>query len=388
MSAKILVVDDDTARRLALRDVLFQAGHEVDTAEDGAQGCALIGRGGFEVVVTSLLMRGTDGMAVLRYAKAYDPRLLVVVLVTRPPVSSVVRAMRLGASDVLDRPVSSEVLLGSIRAALRGGEPGEPVRVAGAAPAKQKVRPRPTDGRTGPPNWGDFPHVIGRSEAMLSVFRRVKRAAPSTLPLLIIGETATGRGLIARELHQLGRPRGPLVSTSDLPLRQVESRLLEDARAWLASATHGTFFIEEVGDLALPVQVELTHAIDWVIGLRERGDSAGGVRLVASTRHDLEAEAARRRFSGSLLYRLKALTIRIPPLRDRESDVLQLAEYFLEAAARGTTRNLTLGYDARKALLRHRWPGNLSEIRQVCQSLVLMAEEEVVSADDVALVLG
>ena len=388
--AKVLVVDDEAAMRLGLREVLTRAGYAVELAEDGDQAVARIDRGGLDVVITDLRMPGRDGLEVLRHTKRAAPDTLVYVISAHGDVPTAVEAMKLGAVDFIQKPFKID----DVRARVRVG-----------LDKRELARPRPQgDLVRGPVDagiWAEFPEVIGGSPALARVLQTVKKVAASPLPVLVLGETGTGKELIARALHRLSGRKGPLVATTgQLPPSLVESELfghakgaftgaVKDKAGYFEAAAGGTFFLDEVGDLPAQVQVKLLRVIQEreVLRVGESKPRKIDARLVAATHKDLEAGVRERWFREDLLFRLNVITLVLPPLRERKEDVAPLAARFLARAGEGAGRKVTLGPDALARLEAHAWPGNVRELEHVCQSLALLSEGEVATAADVDGVL-
>ncbi|RMG16257.1 MAG: sigma-54-dependent Fis family transcriptional regulator [Planctomycetota bacterium] len=386
MSERILVVDDEARMRLGLREVLERAGYEVETASDGDEAIARIDRGGLDVVITDLRMPGSDGLAVLTHAKAKDPTLLVYMISAHGDIQTAVEAMKRGAADFIQKPFKIDEVRARVRAGLdqRELKSTAPRGDAAGGPVDEGI-------------WEDFPEIAGRSPALGRVLHTVRKVAPSPLPVLVLGETGTGKELIARALHRLSGRQGPFVATTGhLPAGLVESELFGHARGsftgahadkagYFESASGGTFFLDEVGDLPLGVQVKLLRVIQEreVVRVGESKARKIDARLVAATNKDLEAEVAAKRFREDLLYRLNVITVVLPPLRERGEDVVLLAERFLAEAGRQAGRALSLSASAREALRELPWPGNVRQLRHACESLAYLAESEVVEASDV-----
>jgi sigma-54-specific transcriptional regulator len=237
---------------------------------------------------------------------------------------------------------------------------------------------------------------------MAEVLHTVKKVAPSPLPVLVLGETGTGKELISRAIHRLSGRKGPCVATTgQLPPTLAESELFGHAKGSFTGATKdkvgyfeaaagGTFFLDEVGDLPMPVQVKLLRVIQEreVVRIGESKPRKVDTRLVAATNKDLQAEVKAGRFREDLLYRLNVITLVLPPLRERPGDVAILARQFVTAAARSMKRTAAVTPEAEARLLAHRWPGNVRELQHVCQGLVVLSATDAISAADVDSALG
>jgi DNA-binding NtrC family response regulator len=387
MSETVLVVDDEAAMRLGLKEVLSRAGYQVELASDGEEACARIDQGGLDVVITDLRMPKKDGLEVLKHAKAKGQDLLVYMISAHGDVPTAVEAMKLGAADFIQKPFKIDEVRARVRAGL------DKRQVAQSYP-KGDVAAGPVD----PALWDDFPGIIGRSPALGRVLHTVRKVARSPLPLLVLGETGTGKELIAKAAHRLSQRSGSfLATTGQLPEGLIESELFghakgsftgahADKEGYFEAAKGGTFFLDEVGDLPMGVQVKLLRVIQEreVVRVGEAKPRKVDARLVAATNKNLEEEVKAKRFREDLLYRLNVITVVLPPLRERGDDVLALAEHYLSKAGEQAGRGLSFSAGAREALREHAWPGNIRELKHACESLSYMAEEDEVSADDVA----
>jgi len=403
--ARVLVVDDEPAMRDGLRMML--AAHDVSTANDGEQGLAAFAKGPpFDVVITDLRMPGKDGMEVLKTIKQTSPGTIVIMISAHGDIATAVQAMQLGAADFVQKPFKIDDVRARIRTALDKRDLARP-----------KATPKGdlAEGKVDEALWKDFPEIISRSPAMARVLLTVRKVAPSPLPVLVLGETGTGKELISKALHRLGQRKGPCVATTgQLSPSLVESELfghvkgaftgaVKDKVGYFEAATGGTFFLDEVGDLPMPVQVKLLRVIQEreVVRLGENKPRKIDARLVAATNKDLAAAVKARAFREDLLYRLNVITVVLPPLRERGHgpaegggppghDVLLLARAFLEkeGKAQRTPRQLVLSDGAAARLQAHSWPGNVRELQHVCQSLSVMAPDDVISADDIVSALA
>ena len=385
MSETILVVDDELPMRLGLKEVLSRAGYAVETANDGAEGIARLDRGGLDVVITDLRMPNKDGFDLLRHARSRHPDVLVYMISAHGDVPTAVEAMKEGAQDFIQKPFQIDEVRARVRAGL--DTRGEKKRPQGDTAA----------GELDPTIWNDFPELLARSEAMARVLQTVRKVASSPLPVLVLGETGTGKELIAKALHRLSGRKGSLLATTgQLSPHLVESELFGHARGSFTGATAdkvgyfeaaqgGTLFLDELGDLPAEVQVKLLRVIQEreVTRVGESKPRKIDTRLVAATHKDLEVEVAAKRFREDLLYRLNVITLVLPPLRERGEDVLLLAEHFLQEKAREAGRRLSFSPEALDVLRGHPWRGNVRELQHACTGLSFLAAGELVSAVEV-----
>ncbi len=387
MSAtRIWVVDDDRTIRFVLATALREAGYQVEGFENAAEALqALDQRGAPALLFTDVRMPGDGGLALLERLKARAPALPVVVMSAYTDVASTAGAFRGGAQEFLSKPFDLDDAVALAARTLAGAAP-EP-----AAPAA--VEPPPADA------------LIGDTPAMLTLFRAIGRLAQAPLSVLVTGETGTGKELVARALHResprAGRPFVAL-NTAAIPAELLESELFgHEAGAFTGAqrrhvgrfeqADGGSLFLDEIGDMPLPLQTRLLRVLAegefFRVGGREliRVD----VRVIAATHQDLEALVEQGRFRADLLHRLDVVRLRLPPLRERRADVPQLAERFLAAAAaRFAAPPKRLSKPALERLLAHDWPGNVRELENVCWRLAALAPGENIGGEDIEQALG
>lgn len=366
--AALLIVDDDTDFADSLRETLEGLGHAVAVEHRGEDGLARLSKQRFDLVFLDHRMPGMDGLQTLAAMKATLPRLPpVVVLTAHAGSAGTIEAMRLGALDHLTKPVSRDGVIEVVRRALAASAP---------PPATPERAPLPDDGE-----------MIGISEAMREVHKRIGLAAGSRAPVLVVGETGTGKELVARALHRHSdRAAQPFVAVNcaAIPRELLESELfghvkgaftgaVADRPGCFKAADGGVLLLDEIGDMALDVQAKLLRVLQEgeVTPVGSHRPQKVDVRVVAATHRDLAQAVADGRFREDLRYRLDVLAIHLPPLRERLADIVPLAEHFLRlAAAPGPAKRLSP--EAAAALLAHRWPGNVRELRNAmerCQAL-------------------
>ncbi|SFF20263.1 sigma-54-dependent transcriptional regulator [Paracidovorax wautersii] len=383
--ARLLVVDDDAAFRESLVETLQSLGHEVHAAGGGEEALRRVESHRYGAIFLDQRMPGMDGLQTLAALAARTARLPpVLVLTAYASGSGTIEAMRLGAFDHLTKPVSRaavvEVLDRALRASAEAG-------AALAAPAPDAEAAQ--DGE-----------LIGISEAMREVHKRIGLAAASEAPVLIEGETGTGKELVARALHRhSARSGGPFLALNcaAIPKELLESELFghvkgaftgaqADRPGCFRAAEGGVLLLDEIGDMALDVQAKLLRALQEseVTPLGSHRPVKVNVRVVAATHRDLAAAVREGRFREDLRFRLDVLHIVLPPLRERLADIVPLAEHFLRrAAAPQPARRLSA--EAARALLDHPWPGNVRELRNAMERCQALQRGAVVSAADLDL---
>ena len=385
MIPAVLVVEDERVLAEAMTDYLARHGFETAMAGSGEAALDAIHRSEPDLVVLDYQLPGMDGLEVLREIRQRAPQAEVVMLTAHGSVKTAVEAMRAGAFDYLTKPVDLEEL------ALVLG------RARSHARLERELRLLQSAGRGAP---GE--RIVGTSEATRSLRTQVERLAGldqgpgGAPPVLISGETGTGKGLVARAIHDLSpRAERPFVEVNcgAIPAQLLESEMFgyergafTDARAakpgLFEAADGGTLFLDEVGALPLELQVKLLKAIEdrsvrRLGGLRQK---TVDVRIVAATNADLDRSAQEGTFRADLLYRLKVLILVLTPLRSRPEDVVPLARHFLAEAGRRYRRPRRLTPDAEASLRAYEWPGNVREVANVIERTVLLHEGEEIGA--------
>jgi two-component system nitrogen regulation response regulator GlnG len=381
---KLLVADDDPVNRRLLTKVFEAEGFAVLLAEDGQTALQQLGADSPTAALLDLRMPGLDGLATLREMKKLAPALPVIILTSDGDVSAAVEAIRLGAYDFLTRPIQSAELVLRVRHALENRHLLEEV---------DDLRKRLVQS-------GPLPILGVASKSMQKLVEQIRQVAPSTFTVLIQGETGTGKELVARSVHEES-PRGerPFVAVDcgAIPDNLLESELFgyekgaftgADRRkiGFLRLAEGGSLFLDEVGNLSLPMQAKFLRVLQErrVRPLGAARDEPVDVRIIAATNESLQSQVAAGRFRQDLYFRLAEFTLTVPPLRSRPEDVLPLARRFQdEAAAELRRRVRTISEEAGALLMAHAWPGNVRELRNVIRQSVLVATGSSVEADDV-----
>ena len=378
-STTILLVDDDPAVGKVLGALLRQDGLEAEHVASGEAALQALEARPFEAVVTDVRMPGMDGMELLDRIKGRWPDLPVVVLTAFGTLEQGVEAMKAGAADFITKPFDREQILAVLRKALRTGR-----RFA-------ELAPRPAPGQAG---------IIGDSAAMEGVFRMIARAAPTEATVMIRGESGTGKELVARAIHaQSARCQEPLVTVhcAALPASLLEAELFgHEKGAFTGAITRkpgrvelaegGTLFLDEVGDIEPAIQVKLLRLLQEREYERLGGTRTlrANVRFVAATHQDLEAMLEAGTFREDLFYRLNVVPLDLPPLCARQGDVALLARHFCRQVNAELGRKVALTDEAVALLAAQPWPGNVRQLQNLIERLVVLAPGEAISADDVA----
>ena len=383
MSARIWVVDDDRSVRFVLATALRDAGYAVDGFDSAASALdALDTREVPDLLFTDVRMPGDDGLVLLEKLKLAHPQLPVIVMSAYTDVASTAGAFRGGAHEFLSKPFDLDDAVALAARTL-------PAAVEkGAATAIESAPASPGSGE-----------LIGDTPAMRALFRAIGRLAQAPLSVLVTGETGTGKELVAHALHRESpRARKPFIAlnTAAIPAELLESELFgHEAGAFTGAqrrhvgrfeqADGGSLFLDEIGDMPLPLQTRLLRVLAegefFRVGGREliRVD----VRVIAATHQDLETLVAEGRFRADLLHRLDVVRLQLPPLRERRGDVARLAENFLAIASRKLDAPAKrFAAPALEALRAHDWPGNVRELENVCWRLAAMAPGETITEFD------
>ncbi len=386
-AARILLVEDEAAIRLALSGLLRREGYEVEQAANGEEALAALRGAAFDLVLTDLALgAGASGVDVLRRARELAPECPVVMITAHGNEKVAVEAMKLGAEDYVPKPFDNDEIRLVVRRAL------ERTRLA-RENRWLRERVEREFGLGG---------LVGSGAAMKRVFETLRKVAPTDLSVLVRGESGTGKELVAQALHELSpRRERPFVAVNCAAIARelVESELFGHERGSFTGAgarrigrfeaAHGgTLFLDEIGDMAPATQAKVLRVLQ-----ERRFERLGGaqpievdVRVVAATHRDLEAEVAAGRFREDLYYRLRVVVVLLPPLRERPEDLPALAARFLAQLADRLGRPpKTLTPGALAALARHAWPGNVRELRNVLEQAAVLSERDALEAGDLRL---
>ena len=380
----VLVIDDDGAHAEAAAESLSRSGYECTVATSGTEGLQRLQNDGFDVVLTDLVMRDLSGLEIVRKVKASSPETEVIVMTGYPSYETALEAMDEGAYDYLNKPIDLNILRAKIRKAL------EKVKLV-----RSNVElKRQLDKKYG------FEGIIGGSEPMQNVFDTLRQVSASTATVLILGENGTGKELVARAIHANSPRRGnhfvPL-NCAALSETILESELFGHEKGAFTGATQqrkgrfeyahgGTLFLDEVGDLPAATQVKLLRVIEYgeVFRVGSNEPVKVDVRLIAATHKDLGALIREGTFREDLYYRLKVVTIELPPLRERLEDLPILISTFVEEFARAQGKKPPeITGDAMDLLYNYDWPGNVRELRNCVESMVVLDKDGKIDASDV-----
>ena len=383
MRHRVLLVEDEPILQVTLANDLAEEGYEVATASDGAEGLRLIQERAFDVALLDLKLPKMDGLALLQSFKAENPSGVAVMMTAYGTIQSAVAAMKSGATDYLVKPFPTDDLLILLRGLLAGRA------------ASSEQGPRPSEAR----RFGD---LVYASEKMAKVCDLIATVARSDATVLIQGETGTGKELVARAIHQAShRQSFPLINVAcaAIPESLLETELfghekgaftgaIRDRKGRFELAHRGSLFLDEVADLGSAVQAKLLRVLQEKEFERVGGSQTikSDVRLISATRKRLEDEVLAGRLREDLFYRLKVITVTLPPLRERKEDILPLAEHFLEKYRRPLGKEIRgLTPEACCRLLSYDWPGNIRELEAGIQRAVTLAKDTVLTPEDFPL---
>ena len=371
-TVRILVVDDEESMRRFLGILLEKEGYAVTCLASGEEAVRNLEGGGCDLLITDLRMPGMTGLELLEKAQTLDPALPVIVLTAYASETSAVEAMAKGAFQYIEKKAKNDEIVLVVKNALSMRRIQTENQVL-----KRQLRKSHSERR-----------IIGKSEEMEKVFKMVDKVAETESTILIYGESGTGKELIAREIHYRShRNNGPFVSINcgALPKDLLESNLFghcrgsftgafKDQQGLFTVSENGTFFLDEVGEMAPATQVKLLRALQEreIIPVGGTKPVKINVRLIAATNADLEKEVAEGRFRTDLFYRLNVIPLQLPPLRARRDDIPLLIEHFLQRLSPGGEKQID--GEAVKVLMRYDWPGNVRELENVIERAVILNE--------------
>ncbi len=385
MKPRVLVVDDDEAVRSSLKMIFEYDGYEVLLAANGPVGLKMAEQEAPDLVLLDIKMPQMDGLEVLRRLRERDASPPVVILSGHGTVKTAVEAVKLGAFDFIEKPPDGERVLIAARNALGQQRLAEENR-------RLKL------------SFDDRYRMVGRSPALEKAWDAVRRAAPTNATVLITGESGVGKELVARAIHRNSNRRDEAfvqVNCAAIPEELIESELFGHEKGSFTGATEkqigkfelahkGTIFLDEVGDMSLRTQAKVLRVLQE--GEVERIGSQKtiqvDVRVIAATNKDLDEEIARDRFREDLFFRLSVVPVRVPPLRERLEDLPPLVEHFVrQFCAENNVRPRGFTPAAIEALARHPWRGNVRELKNAVERLLIMVEDDLVRPEHLSEVL-
>ena len=382
-ATRVLVVDNDKSHAQAMKETLARVGYQCTVATSGPDGAKAIELSSFDIVITDLMMNEIDGMQILAHAKELLPECMVVVVTGHASVPKAVEAMQKGAFNFLEKPLN----LDRLRAVTQKAAEAVALRKANVD-LQQRL-----DEKFG------FDKIIYVSGKMEAVIERVKRIAPTDASVLIFGETGTGKELIAEAIHQnSARKKKPFVPLNCAALSEhlLESELFGHTRGAFTDAASdrmgrfeyahgGTLFLDEVGDMPMPTQIKLLRVLEngEITRIGENKPISVNVRVLSATNRDLEELIEAGTFRRDLYHRLKVVTVALPLLRHRREDVVPLTDHFRKLFVKKHGKTVKgISSAASRKLLEFDWPGNVRQLRNFVESMVVVDVDELLDQDD------
>jgi DNA-binding NtrC family response regulator len=368
---KVLVVDDEKNQREIYMMILEDAGYEVTTAQSGEHALRIARENKFDLVLTDYKMTGMDGVQLVTELTDVDPSIIVVMMTAHGTVESVKTAMRAGVYDYLEKPVDREQLLKLVETALAG------------------LNQIDDD-------------IIGQSEVIERVKKMILKVAVSSSTVLIRGESGSGKERVARAIHNASPRRNEIfqaVNCAAINENLLESELFGHEKGSFTGAhvqkkgqfeiaDRGSLFLDEIGDLSVPMQAKILRVLQEREVMRVGGSrpTKVDVRVIAATNRDLEAMVKDGRFREDLYYRLNIIPINLPPLRNRREDIAVLIEFFVAKHSRNAPRKIKgLTASARNLLMNYSWPGNVRQLESAIERAILLCEGDEISVEDLPL---
>lgn len=381
---RILVVDDEEGMLEVCSDILHKLSDaEILLESQGAQAAERIARESLDLLIADVRLPDLPGIELLRLARQHDPSLAVLMLTAYPTVETAVESMKLGAADYITKPFLPEDLLAVAKRLLEGKRLRDENRLL-----RRQVE------RT-----YAFGEILGRSQVMQQVFENIERVAATDFDVLIVGETGTGKELVARAIHQRSRRKdGPFVPVDcgAIPNELMESEFFGHERGaftgaqtrslgLLEFANKGTFFLDEISQLPLRLQSKLLRVLQERKIRRVGGtkEIALDVRIVAASSLGLEEEVRKQRFRLDFYHRIHVACIELPPLRDRADDIPLLVDHFLACYSKEAEKDaVQLSAEVMEVLANYSWPGNVRELQNVLKRTLALARHDLISLDD------
>ncbi len=382
--ARLLIVDDEEPQRLMLASLLGRAGFEVDAARDGGEALELLHANRYDLMLTDQRMPKFDGLELLDRTRRDHPDLPVVLMTAYGSVSTAVEARKRGAADYLTKPFERDELLIVVQKVLR----------------QQQLETEVADLRGTLRERYSLNNIVGSSAPMQQVFSLIERVAPTDVPVLVTGETGTGKELVARAIHRYGRrAEGPFVALNcaAVPETLLESEFFGYEKGAFTGADRehsgkfeqadgGTLFLDEIGAMRTDLQAKILRAIQEkeIQRLGSTKTSPVDVAIVAATCEDLELAIREKTFREDLYYRLNVVPIHLPPLRERTEDIPLLVDRFLAAAGEKFDRGpVHMAPEVLELLTGYPWPGNVRELENCIERMVVLAQGERLTMADV-----
>ncbi len=376
---RILIVEDERSMRELLKMLLEGENYDVVTASDGLDGKEYIERDIFDLVISDIKMPGLDGFGLLKIIKEISPETLVIMITAFGTNEYAIEAMKLGAYDYINKPFNIDEIRIIVNKAIEKKRLSEQLKVL-----REKVETEYS-----------LENIIGQSQCMQELFRLLPKIAQSNSNVLILGESGSGKELVANAVHNLSPRKGKnfvAINCAAFPEGLLESEIfgymkgaftgaMQNKQGLFELADDGSIFLDEIGEMPLNLQVKLLRVIENGIFRRLGGttDIKVDVRIISATNKDLKEEVKAGKFREDLYYRLNVFPVRIPPLRERKEDIPLLINHFLSKLSCPQKR---ITPDAMKVLLDYEWKGNVRELENIVERIALLSEKDEITFDD------
>ncbi|MBO6223003.1 MAG: sigma-54-dependent Fis family transcriptional regulator [Bacteroidales bacterium] len=381
---KILIIDDEKSIRLALKDILDDEGYQVDLAEDGKSGLQKAMEGKYDVIFCDIKMPGMDGMEVLEKMVAEGVESAIVMISGHGDIETAVKCIKEGAYDFVSKPLDLNRILITVKNATDHSDVVKENKTLKKKIASSSVQ-----------------EIVGNSKAIMEVKDMIDRVAPTDARVLITGSNGTGKELVARWLHEKSnRAKMPFieVNCAAIPGELIESELFGHEKGSFTSAIRqhkgkfeqadgGTLFLDEIGDMSLSAQAKVLRVLqeNKLTRVGSDKDINVNVRVVAATNKNIPKEIEKGNFREDLYHRLSVIVIRVPSLSERKEDIPLLTEYFIDQISKESGMGKrSINKDAIEELKKHSWTGNIRELRNVVERLMILGGNPITKADVVA----
>ena len=382
---RVLIVDNDKDHARAMTETLERIGLDCTCSTSGPEGAEQIEKNNFDIIVTDLMMTDVDGMKILSLAQEKLPDVEVILVTGHATIPRAVDAMQQGASNFLEKPITPKRLQ----------------TITSLAVDKLVLRRQNNELHGRLDEKFGFENLIYGSDSMQRVVDSLKRIAPTDAGVLITGETGTGKEVIAQAIHQNSpRKKKPFVAINTAAVAEnlIESELFGHVKGAFTDAINdrigkfeyangGTLFLDEIGDMPMATQIKMLRVLEErkITRVGENKEIDVNVRVLAATNKDLEAEIEAGNFRSDLFYRLNIVTVNLAPLRERRDDILPLADYFRKSANKKNGKTIkSFSQDLRRWLLNYGWKGNVRQLKNVVESLVVMDLDGTLDLDDLS----
>jgi len=379
--ADVLIIEDTLSMALTYQRHLERSGIGVEITQTGVNAIAMLSSGEFSTALLDLQLPDMNGLEIIKNIRTKKLPVTFIVITANGSINTAVDAMKKGAYDFLVKPVAAQRLVTSVQNGLERSTLQQTVEIL-----KKDMKPKKLKG------------FIGNSPAMLAVYQMIDSIAQSKAPVFITGESGTGKEICAQAVHHAGkRARHPFVALNcaAIPENLIESEIFghvkgaftgaSEARDGAAKKAHGgTLFLDEICEMDINLQAKLLRFLQTGQVKRVGSDNTEDydVRVVCATNRDPMTEVREKRFREDLFYRLDVLSIHLPPLRDRQDDVLELAEFFMRSYAKEEGKSFNvISHEAKTRLKRHKWPGNIREIQNLIRKIIVMQDGPELTAD-------